>query len=287
MNTTTNPQQNIPLVTIGIPLFNEALYVRRTLNSALNQTYRNIEIIVSDNSSSDSTYDILTSEFKDVENMRIYRQPKNIGPNANFEFVMHQANGEFFMWLGGHDSIHEEYIAEAVQKHATNPESSLVYFNHQYVDSEFQMMETPVSGDIASVSESADERALKVFSNLYYCTQIHGLWRTKFRNVVKFTYNFGPDHLVLFILAIQGPILEIDKPWYFRTMNRTAESQNESLKRYASYGYKGDFNDAWFTTVKSHLNYCLRNFRLSLFWSIGRREKKRFKHYIRGFHFFR
>ena len=287
MNTTTNSQQNIPLVTIGIPLYNDASYVRRTLNSALNQTYRNIEIIVSDNCSSDSTYDILTSEFKDVENLRIYRQLKNIGPNANFEFVMHQANGEFFMWLGGHDTIHSEYVACAVNEHLKHPYSSLVYFNHQFVDSNGEAIVTPELADISSQFVNADERAFKVFRSLNYCTHIHGLWRTKFRKAIKFSYNFGPDHLVLFVLASCGCIYKLNYPWYYRTVNRTEESYVEALKRYKTYGYKGDVNDVFFTILKVHLNYCLRNFRLRLFLRLARSDKHRFKRYAKGFYFLR
>lgn len=276
-----------PLVSIGIPLYNDSAYVKRTVDSALAQSYRNIEIIVSDNHSSDETYQVLKSQYGEVANVKLFRQPKNIGPNANFEFLMNAAQGEFFMWLGGHDTIHPEYVACAVNEHLKYPDSSLVYFNHQFVDSNGEATDTPELSDIANQSDSRDERALNTFRSLNLCTHIHGLWRTKFRNSIKFTYHFGPDHLVLFIMAINGCIYKIDKPWYYRTVNRTKESRHDSLKRYASYGYKGDINDVRFTLLKVHLNYCLRKLHLNLFWQLSKLDGNRFKRYIKGLYFLR
>ncbi len=276
-----------PLVTIGIPLYNDAAYARRTIDSALAQSYQNIEIIVSDNHSSDETYEVLKSLYGLVTNVKVFRQPRNIGPNANFEFVMHAAQGEFFMWLGGHDTIHPEYVGDAVNEHLKHPDSSLVYFNHQFVDSNGEAIVTPELADISSQFVNADERAFKVFCSLNYCTHIHGLWRTKFRKAIKFPYNFGPDHLVLFVLASLGCIYKLNYPWYYRTVNRIEESYAEALKRYKSYGYKGDVNDVFFTILKVHLNYCLRNFRLRLFLRLARSEKHRFKRYAKGFYFLR
>ena len=50
---------NEPKVTIGIPSYNSSKYIRQSLDSIVNQTYNNIEVIISDNSSSDNTVDIL------------------------------------------------------------------------------------------------------------------------------------------------------------------------------------------------------------------------------------
>ena len=54
-----------PLVTIGIPLYNEVKYIERTIRSALEQTYTNIEVIISDNNSNDGTFELIKKKFKD------------------------------------------------------------------------------------------------------------------------------------------------------------------------------------------------------------------------------
>jgi len=272
-----------PLVSIGIPLYNESAYVKRTVDSALAQSYRNIEIIVSDNCSTDNTYDILTSEFKDIENLRIYRQPKNIGPNANFEFLMHQANGEFFMWLGGHDAIHPEYVAMAVKVHGEHPDSSLVYFQHQFLDHELNFIQTPPLPSIASHHLSRNLSAIKVFNALNYCTHIHGVWRLKHRPEIEFTKYFGPDHLILFIMSLCGSIHEISQSYYLRVVNRS-ENSEDMIKRYKSYGYNLVDGDLMYTLYESHQRYLLRKLRLVLFLKLALMNKRFFrKFFLRTF----
>ena len=87
-----------PKVTIAIPTYNRADdYLKQTLKSALNQTYENIEIIVSDNCSTDNTEAVVNS-FNDSR-IRYFRQQENIGANNNFNFCLKQAKGEYFLLL--------------------------------------------------------------------------------------------------------------------------------------------------------------------------------------------
>ena len=72
----------LPLVSIGIPLFNESTKLIKTVISALEQTYSNNEVIISDNFSTDDTWDM--QPFRNDSRIKLYRQEKNIGPNSNF-----------------------------------------------------------------------------------------------------------------------------------------------------------------------------------------------------------
>lgn len=89
-----------PLVTIAIPTYNRAnLYLTQAIESAINQTYPNLEIIISDNCSTDDTEMVIRS-FKDPR-IRYFRQEKNIGGNNNFNFCLKQARGEYFFIAHG------------------------------------------------------------------------------------------------------------------------------------------------------------------------------------------
>ena len=72
-------------VTIGIPSYNEKKYIKKTIESALNQSYSNISIVVSDNNSNDGTVNFLKKNYKD--RIVIYEHKKNIGMNENFKFL--------------------------------------------------------------------------------------------------------------------------------------------------------------------------------------------------------
>lgn len=103
-----------PLVTIAIPTYNRAdTYLRRCLEGALRQTYASIEIIVSDNGSSDPTGAVVQS-YKDGR-VRYYRHPRNIGPNDNFNFCLRQARGEYFLLLQDDEEIDADFVMACMQ----------------------------------------------------------------------------------------------------------------------------------------------------------------------------
>lgn len=97
------------LVTIAIPTFNRASgNLTCALQSAINQTYENIEIIVSDNCSSDHTEQVI-KQFADPR-IHYIRHPENIGANANFNFCVSHAKGEYFLLLHDDDLIDEDFV---------------------------------------------------------------------------------------------------------------------------------------------------------------------------------
>ena len=95
---------NPPLVSIGIPTYNRADgFLKQALQSAVNQTYGNIEIIVSDNCSTDHTED-LVNEFSDSR-IKYIKHNNNIGANNNFNFCVNSAKGDYFLLLHDDDLI--------------------------------------------------------------------------------------------------------------------------------------------------------------------------------------
>lgn len=75
-------ETSIPLVSIVIPVYNRESFILETVNSALSQDYSNFEVVVVDNSSTDSTYKILQN-IQDAK-LKVYRNLKNIGPVKNW-----------------------------------------------------------------------------------------------------------------------------------------------------------------------------------------------------------
>ncbi len=96
-------------VTIAIPTYNRAnLYLRYAIEAALQQSYQNIEIIISDNCSSDDTESVVKS-FTDPR-IRYFRQKQNIGANNNFNFCLQQARGDYFLLFLDDDQIDQDFI---------------------------------------------------------------------------------------------------------------------------------------------------------------------------------
>lgn len=98
-----------PLVTIGIPTYNRASgYLKDALRSTINQTYPNIEIIVSDNCSTDNTESVVKS-FLDSR-IKYFKQEQNIGANNNFNFCLEKSQGDYFLLLHDDDLIDADFV---------------------------------------------------------------------------------------------------------------------------------------------------------------------------------
>lgn len=103
-----------PLVSICIPTYNRAGKLRQAVSIALAGKYRNIEVIISDNGSSDDT-SMVGEEFAARDSrVRYFRHSKNMGPTKNFEFARQQAKGEYFLWHSDDDYLSPEYIPSCV-----------------------------------------------------------------------------------------------------------------------------------------------------------------------------
>ncbi|WP_138429435.1 glycosyltransferase family 2 protein [Fodinibius saliphilus] len=122
-----------PLVTIGIPTYNRADgYLKNALESALQQTYPNIEIIVSDNCSPDNTEKLINS-YKD-ERIKYFKHKKNIGANNNFNFCVEKANGMYFHMLHDDDLIDPDFIETCIGKVDSKPDAGLIRTGMRIID---------------------------------------------------------------------------------------------------------------------------------------------------------
>ena len=111
-----------PLVTIAIPTYNRAdAYLKQAIQSALSQTYSNIEIIVSDNCSTDDTESLVKSFYDPC--LRYIRHKKNIGANNNFNYCLQKARGDYFLLLHDDDLIDDDFISECIK--AANRDGSV------------------------------------------------------------------------------------------------------------------------------------------------------------------
>lgn len=100
-----------PLISVGLPVYNGASSVSEAIRSLLAQTHRNIELIISDNASTDSSQDILRRWSEQDPRIRLILNPVNRGATENFKLTANQATGEFFMWAA-HDDLWEPDFIE-------------------------------------------------------------------------------------------------------------------------------------------------------------------------------
>lgn len=117
---------DLPLVTIGIPTYNRSGYLRQALQSALAQTYPNLEIIVSDNASTDDTPQVI-AEYTDPR-IRFIRQPENLGMAGNWNACLRAATGEYFLLLSDDDLLVPTGIEALVSAYVTEGQKQPISF---------------------------------------------------------------------------------------------------------------------------------------------------------------
>jgi glycosyltransferase involved in cell wall biosynthesis len=105
---------NQPKVTIGMPVYNGGAFIREALDCLLAQTFNNFELIISDNASNDDTETICREYAERDQRIRYVRQSVNLGVIANFQFVLSEGIGEYFMWATPDDRRHPLFVEYAI-----------------------------------------------------------------------------------------------------------------------------------------------------------------------------
>ena len=103
-----------PLVSILIPVYDRKEFVKRAIESAINQTYKNIEIIAVDNKSTDRTYEVLKGYAEKNSKVKVYQNKENIGPVRNWLKCLKYAKGEYIKILWSDDLISPNFIEKTL-----------------------------------------------------------------------------------------------------------------------------------------------------------------------------
>lgn len=114
-----------PLVSICIPTFNSGRYLRRMLDSIVNQTYQNVEVIILDNASNDDTINIC-HEFSGKHGFKVHRNDTNRGSGESFNRLIDYARGNLVAIYHSDDVYAPTMVAECVSAFASNSEVGIV-----------------------------------------------------------------------------------------------------------------------------------------------------------------
>ncbi|MDD2901687.1 MAG: glycosyltransferase, partial [Syntrophales bacterium] len=118
---------NKPLISIGMPVYNGEKFLRQALDSLLAQDYRNFELIISDNASTDNTADICREYAARDHRIHFHQNDRNRGATYNFSRVRNLASGKYSIWAADHDLWHPTLITKCVEVLENDPEVVLAY----------------------------------------------------------------------------------------------------------------------------------------------------------------
>ena len=215
-----NENNNEICVTIGMPIYNGAEYIREALEFALKQTYKNYKIVISDNCSTDETAIICKEFTSSNDNITYYKQEKNIGATGNFNYLINTTDTDYFILLA-HDDYWESdnYLENLVQVLEKNKDLALAYSRARTLDMETKKEKWVSASAINNKIFINFLNKLPLLNSFYFYLdrnpfKIYGLYRTKCLQNIRFKPFLGAslnaENVFLYKLIKSNKIFYID-----------------------------------------------------------------------------
>jgi glycosyltransferase involved in cell wall biosynthesis len=229
-----------PTVTVGIPVFNGARFIREAVDSVLAQTFTDYELLISDNASTDGTAAICAEYAANDQRIKFIRQERNGGPFWNMKFVTDRATGRLLVWLAHDDALHKEYLEECVIYLERNPRTVMVSSDFRIVNEsgsqvDIELLST-IREEIPWARRCSQFFHYPIFSNVFYA--FYGMIRadackTVFADVKEPRYMSQIELPVLARLATMGEITSLPRVLrdYRRVSTSLYHSELNSLSR--------------------------------------------------------
>ncbi|AFZ44049.1 glycosyl transferase family 2 [Halothece sp. PCC 7418] len=125
-----------PILTLGMPIYNGERFLRETLESILNQTFENFELIISDNASTDKTQAICQEYAAQDQRICYYCNDDNLGAARNYNRVFQLSKGTYFKWVAHDDLLAPEYLERCIEVLEQNSALVLCYSRTIFIDQE-------------------------------------------------------------------------------------------------------------------------------------------------------
>ena len=211
-----------PLVTVIMPFFNAAELLTRSMDSLVNQSYQNIEIILIDDGSEDSSLSLCKSYSSRDKRIKVYTQ-LNAGAAAARNYAISLATGTYVCFLDSDDWIERSYIATLVElAERNNADISACSYYHAYEDGTNTVIKNRPTfrsfSNIEAVRDVLSEESLleTMLWNKLYKRDLFDI-----NNITMPVGNIYEDSRILYkLLYFSKKTILVDKPLYFYFQRR-------------------------------------------------------------------
>lgn len=161
-----------PLVSIVIPNYNYGRFIRQTMESAVGQTYENIEIIVVDDGSTDNSVEIVNEYVKKKVNVTLYKNEKNLGVVGNHNKAVALSHGEYIVVLSSDDYLDAHFVEECVKKFEDYPSAGMVVSAMHLVDDKGVVTDAPNYYGSSFICKGIYQCKVFLMSNTFVPSQV-------------------------------------------------------------------------------------------------------------------
>ena len=231
-----------PLVSVGIAVYNGENYLAKAIESVLSQTFRNFELIICDNASTDRTQEICEDFAGRDGRVRYFRNERNLGAGPNHDLAFHRSRGKFFNWLSHDDLFAPTYLEEAVACFADNPDAVLCYVGIREIGPKDELLRV-YENDLPGVDASRPSvRLAGMILYTHQCEPTFGLFRRETLVGSSLHGNYpGSDRVILAEIALRGRCVTVSKPLFIH------REHNERFTRAVLLGDRTKAESEWHT----------------------------------------
>jgi glycosyltransferase involved in cell wall biosynthesis len=197
-----------PLVSIGVPVYNGEAFLERALDALCAQDYEHLEIIVSDNASTDNTAKICLAAAERDDRVTYLTTDVNRGAAWNFSRLVHVAQGPYFKWAAADDLCRPEFVSACVAALEADPSAVLCYPRTSLIDEDDNVV-SDFFDDLAYDDESPLRRLARMCRHVGEYHAVFGVIRTAaLRDTGLLGAFVASDIVTLAELALRGRFLE-------------------------------------------------------------------------------
>jgi glycosyltransferase involved in cell wall biosynthesis len=222
-----------PKLSIGLPVYNGEKFLKASLDTLLNQTFIDFELIIADNASTDNTEEICRNYAAQDQRIRYYRNPRNIGCACNFNLVFKLSKGEYFKWAAYDDLHAPDFLSKCIQVLEENPDYILCHSHTYFIDENgnfLQNYDIKLNTDSEKPEVRFDELLTK-----HLCYQIYGvIRRSALQKVPPMGGHGNADGIFLLRLGTVGKFYEIPEYLFF-ARSHSQQSLSMFFPNYLSF----------------------------------------------------
>ena len=229
----------VPRLSIGLPVYNGQLFLNQCIESVLAQTFRDFELIICDNASTDETPRIAEEWARRDARISVHRAAENRGAAPNFNWTFELSRGELFKWCAVDDLMEPTLLQACIDALDQNPDATLAYTGTLDIDES-----SAVIGEIydnrANLqfgSARADIRFRDLICNVHSCIPVFGVIR---RQALLHSTLIAPyvasDKVLLAQLGLRGRFVKLAENLLLHRQHRKRSvTENPSLQARAAW----------------------------------------------------
>lgn len=277
-----------PLVSVVVPIYNVEQYLERCLNSIVNQTYKNLEIILVDDGSTDSSGKICDKYNLIYTNIKVIHK-KNGGLSSARNIGIECFNGEYLLFVDSDDFLNKDCIEISLKK-ILMFEADICIFN--YFECNTTNTQSRVLNKLENRLIGKEEIFNKFLTNskVIYVLSWNKLYARAVIKNIHFPENRIYEDLAVCLDIYQNcsKIIQIDRPLYHYTIrpeslsHATFNWKNENDFLYAMSQNINYFFNNNYNTIGNHIFYVLINHYCSIEDKVKRNENKHYSEYRRN-----